>query len=176
MELAGKTLGIIGFGSIGRAVAKIAAALGMRVLAHSRTEYPEYRCLAEYVDLDALLALSDVISLHCPLFPENTGMINSETIQKMKDGVILLNTARGGLLDEAAVAEALTSGKIRHAAVDVVSTEPITLDNPLLNAPNCIITSHMAWSPMEARQRIIDITVASIQGYLNGTPVNVVNG
>lgn len=103
-------------------------------------------------------------------------MINSETIQKMKDGVILLNTARGGLLDEAAVAEALTSGKIRHAAVDVVSTEPITLDNPLLNAPNCIITSHMAWSPMEARQRIIDITVASIQGYLNGTPVNVVNG
>ena len=176
MELANKTLGIIGFGSIGRAVAKIAAALGMRVLAHSRTEYPEYRCLAEYVDLDALLAQSDVISLHCPLFPENTGMINSETIQKMKDGVILLNTARGGLLDEAAVAEALTSGKIRYAAVDVVSAEPITEDNPLLHAPNCIITSHMAWAPIEARQRIIDITLSSIQGYLNCTPVNVVNG
>ena len=175
MELDGKTLGIIGFGSIGRAVAKIASALGMRVLAHSRTEYPEYRHLAEYVDLDILLRESDVISLHCPLFPENAGMINAETINKMKDGVILLNTARGGLINEADLAEARASGKIRHAAVDVMSAEPITEDNPLLHAPNCIITSHMAWAPIEARQRIIDITVGSIHGYLDGKPVNVVN-
>ena len=175
MELAGKTLGIIGFGSIGRAVAAIAAALGMRVITYSRTIHPEFAHLAEYVDLDTLLKQSDVISLHCPLFPENAGMINAETIHKMKDGVILLNTARGGLLDENAVAAALTSGKIRHAAVDVVSAEPITEDNPLFHAPNCIITSHMAWAPIEARQRIIDTTVASITAFMDGNPINAVN-
>ena len=175
MELAGKTLGIIGLGSIGRAVAKIASAMGMKVLAHSRTEYPAGKELAQYVDLDTLLHNSDIISLHCPLFPETSGLINQYTIRKMKDGVILLNTARGGLLDEAAVASALQKGKIRYAAVDVVSSEPITADNPLLSAPNCIITSHMAWAPVETRQRIIDMAVANINAFVKGEPINVVN-
>lgn len=175
MELSGKTLGIIGFGRIGRAVGRIAKAFGMRVLACSRTEYPEGREIADYVNLDTLLAASDVISLHCPLTPENTGLISDAAIKRMKDGAILLNTARGPLLSEAAVAAALESGKLRYAAVDVVSCEPIRRDNPLLTAPNCIITPHMAWAPLESRQRILDCTVKSIRGFLEGTPVNVVN-
>ena len=171
MELAGKTLGIIGYGAIGKAVGKIAQALGMHVIAYSRTKRPGN----EYVSLDELFARSDVISLHCPLFPETEKIINAESIDKMKDGVILLNTARGGLLDEEAVLDALIRGKIRGAAVDVVTAEPISRENPLLRAPNCIITPHIAWAPIEARQRILDITVESIRMYLNGTPVNVVN-
>lgn len=173
MELAGKTMGIIGFGQIGQSVGAVAEALGMRVITYSRSKRPGVD--AEYVDLDTLLAQSDVISLHCPLFPETSGMINADTIAKMKDGAILLNTARGPVIDEQAVADALKSGKLRGAAMDVVSEEPIVSDNPLLKAPNCIITPHMAWAPIEARQRILDITVENIQGYLSGTPVNVVN-
>ena len=145
----------------------------MRVIAHSRSRRPGVD--AEYVDLDTLLAQSDVISLHCPLFPETTGLINADTIAKMKDGAILLNTARGPVIDEQAVADALKSGKLRGAAMDVVSAEPIDPNNPLLTAPNCIITPPMAWAPIEARQRILDITVQSIQGYLDHKPVNVVN-
>lgn len=175
MELAGKTIGIIGFGRIGRAVGRIAGAMGMRVLAHSRSTCPEGREIGEYVDLDTLLRCADVLSLHCPLTAENAELINRERIAKMKDGAILLNTARGGLLNERDVAEALASGKLRAAAVDVVSREPITVNNPLLTAPNCIITPHMAWAPIEARQRIIDCTVASIEGFLNRRPVNTVN-
>lgn len=175
MELAGKTLGIIGFGRIGRAVGKIANAMGMNVIACNRSRHPEGETIGTYVDLDTLLRESDIISLHCPLTAENTGMINSETIQKMKDGVILLNTARGPLINEQDVADALRSGKIRGAAVDVVSKEPIDGNNPLLSAPNCIITPHMAWAPIESRQRIIDCTVNSIQQFLNGTPVCTVN-
>ena len=171
MELAGKTMGIIGYGAIGQAVGKIAKAFGMNVLAYNRTR----REGSEYVSLEELFVQSDIISLHCPLFPENKGMINAETIAKMKDGVILLNTARGGLLDEQAVADALRSGKIRCAAVDVASEEPISAGNPLLSAPNCTITPHIAWAPLEARQRILDITVGSIQAYLDGKTVNVVN-
>ena len=173
MELAGKTMGIIGFGQIGQSVGAVAEALGMRVITYSRSKRPGVD--AEYVDLDTLLAQSDVISLHCPLFPETSGLINADTIAKMKDGAILLNTARGPVIDEQAVADALKSGKLRGAAMDVVSEEPIVSDNPLLKAPNCIITPHMAWAPIEARQRILDITVENIQGYLSGTPVNVVN-
>ena len=164
-------LGIIGYGSIGQAVGKIAKAFGMNVLAFNRTR----REGNEYVSLDELLEKSDVISLHCPLFPENRGMINAETISKMKDGVILLNTARGGLLDEQAVADALRSGKIRAAAVDVVSSEPVSADNPLLTAPNCTITPHIAWAPLEARQRILDISVNNIRCFLNNESINVVN-
>lgn len=175
IELAGKTMGIIGFGAIGRAVGKIAGALGMRVLAYSRREYPEGREIGQYVDLETLLRESDVVSLHCPLFPETAGIINADTISKMKDGAFLLNTSRGPLIDEQAVKEALQSGKLRGAAMDVVSEEPIKRNNPLLSAPNCIITSHMAWAPLETRQRIIDITAESIDGFLNGKPVNVVN-
>ena len=171
MELSGKTLGIIGYGAIGQAVAKIAQAFGMKILAYSRTHRPGH----EYCDLDTLLANSDVVTLHCPLFPETTGLINGETIAKMKDGAILLNTARGPLIDETAVAEALRSGKLRGAAMDVVSQEPIQPNNPLLTAPNCIITPHMAWAPIEARRRIVEILKGNILGFLNGKPKNVVN-
>lgn len=173
MELAGKTMGIIGFGQIGQSVGAVAEALGMRVIAYSRSRRPGVN--AEYVDLDTLLKQSDVVSLHCPLFPETTGLINAETIAKMKDGAILLNTARGPVIDEQAVADALKSGKLRGAAMDVVSAEPISPNNPLLTAPNCVITPHMAWAPIEARQRILDITTENIRGYLSGSPVNVVN-
>ena len=175
MELAGKTLGIIGFGRIGRAVGRIARAMGMEVLAYNRSRHPEGAAIAEYVDLDALLSRSDIVSLHCPLTAENAGLINAETIAKMKDGAILLNTARGGLLNEQDVADALQNGKLRYAAVDVVSKEPIHPNNPLLTAPNCIITPHMAWAPIEARQRILDCTARSIRGFLDGRPVNTVN-
>jgi glycerate dehydrogenase len=175
MELAGKNLGIIGFGRIGKAVAKIARALGMNILAYSRSESPEGLEIAQYVTLEELLANSDIISLHCPLFPETEKMINKDTISRMKDGVILLNTSRGGLLDESAVAEALYSGKILAAAVDVVSQEPITNSNPLLSAPNCIITPHMAWAPIESRKRLMACVAENIRCYLDGNPQNVVN-
>lgn len=165
MEIAGKTMGIIGYGRIGRAVGKIAKAFGMKVIAWNRTHYDDGEC---YVDLDTLLARSDIISLHCPLFPETERIINGKTIGKMKDGAILLNTARGGLVEETALAEALRNGKIRGAAVDVVSREPIATDNPLLEAPNCIITPHMAWAPVESRRRILDTTVGSIRAFLAG--------
>ena len=175
MELAGKTLGIIGFGRIGQAVAQIAQAFGMNVLAYSRTVKQEAAQLGEYVALDTLLRKSDIISLHCPLFPETENLINDETISKMKDGAILINTSRGPVIDERAVADALHAGKLRGAAMDDVSKEPIDTANPLLSAPNCIITPHMAWAPVESRQRILDCTIRSIQGYLKGEFVNVVN-
>ena len=175
MELAGKTLGIIGFGKIGRAVGKIAKAFGMKVLAYNRSRCPEGEAIGEYVSLEQLLAESDVISLHCPMTELTANIICKDTLTKMKDGAILLNTARGGLIQEAELAAALAEGKLRAYAADVVSEEPIKETNPLLSAPNCILTPHMAWAPVEARQRIIDITVKNIQGYLDGNPVNVVN-
>lgn len=175
MELAGKTMGIVGFGRIGQAVAKLAAAFGMRVLAYSRTERPEGRMLAEYVELSTLLRESDIVSLHCPLSQENQELINANSIAKMKDGAILINTARGGLVNEADVADALRTGKLRGAAVDVVSQEPMSENNPLLTAPNCIITPHIAWAPIESRQRLLDCVVENIRMFLNGTPQNVVN-
>ena len=173
MELAGKTMGIIGFGRIGQATGRIAKAFGMDVLAYSRTRYEGVD--AEYAELDALLARSDVISIHCPLTEQTQGLINRDTIAKMKDGAILINTSRGPILNEAAVKEALVSGKLRYAAVDVACIEPIPADSPLLSAPNCIITPHMAWAPAESRQRILDSTVRSIDAFLEGKPVNVVN-
>ena len=175
MELAGKTMGIVGFGRIGRAVGRVARAFGMEVLAYNRSRCPEGEAIGQYVDLDTLLTTSDVISLHCPLTAENTGMINGEAIAKMKSGAILLNTARGGLIDEAALAYALCNGKLRGFAADVVSKEPIDPKNPLLTAPNCILTPHMAWAPIETRQRIIDVTINNIQSFLDGNPMNVVN-
>lgn len=175
MELAGKTMGIIGFGRIGQAVGAIAKAFGMKVLAYNRSRCPQGKAIAEYVDLDTLLASADILSLHCPLTPQTQSIINRESLGKMKDGAILINTARGPLMDEQAVADALRSGKLRGAAADVISQEPMKQDNPLLGAPNCIITPHMAWAPIESRQRIIDCTVRSIQGFLNGAPINVVN-
>lgn len=175
MELAGKTMGIIGFGRIGRAVGQIAKAFGMRVIAYNRSHCAEGEAIGEYVDLDTLFHQSDIISLHCPLTPQTSELINKDSISKMKDGVILLNTARGGLVNENDLFEALTAGKLRGAAVDVVSAEPMAADNPLLNAPHCIITPHMAWAPLESRQRIMDCTVRSIQAFLDGRPINTVN-
>ncbi|MBR2890228.1 MAG: D-2-hydroxyacid dehydrogenase [Oscillospiraceae bacterium] len=175
MELAGKTMGIIGFGRIGRAVGRIASAMGMEVLAYNRSRCAEGEAIGAYVDLDTLLARSDVVSLHLPLTAENAGMVNEGFLAKMKDGAILLNTARGGLIDEAALAHALASGKLRGAAADVAAAEPIPADSPLLTAPNMILTPHMAWAPLEARQRILDVTVESIRGWINRQPVNTVN-
>ena len=175
MELAGKTIGIIGFGKIGRAVGRIAKAMGMKVIAYNRSRCPEGEAVGTYVDLETLLKTADVVSLHCPLTAENAGLINKEALAQMKDGAILLNTARGPLLDEQAVADALHSGKLRGAAVDVVSKEPMEKTNPLLTAPNCIITPHMAWAPTESRQRILECTARSIAAFLDGKPINTVN-
>ena len=175
MELAGKTLGIIGFGRIGRAVGKIAKAFGMNVIAYNRSQCEEGKAIGSYVNLDELLATADVVSLHCPLTAENTGMISAENIAKMKDGAILLNTARGPLVDEAALAAALETGKLRGAACDVISAEPMKESNPLKTAPNCIVTPHMAWAPIESRKRIQDCTERSIQAFLAGSPINTVN-
>lgn len=171
LELAGKTMGIIGLGRIGTAVAKLAEAFGMRVIAHSRTPKEGIEC----VDLQTLLHQSDVISLHCPLLPQTQRLIRKETLAMMKDGAILLNTSRGGLLDETDVAQALECGKLRFAALDVVSHEPILGSNPLLHAPNCIITPHMAWAPTESRQRLMDCAVENLRCFLNGNPQNTVN-
>lgn len=175
IELDGKTMGIIGFGRIGQAEGRVAKALGMKVLAYDIYPNDSGREIAEYVDLDTLFAQSDVITLHCNLTPENTGLINRENIAKMKDGVILINNARGQLIDEQDVADALNSGKIAGAGLDVVYTEPIRPDNPLLKAKNCIITPHISWAPIESRQRIMDCTVANVRSFLDGKPVNVVN-
>ncbi len=175
IELDGKTLGIIGFGQIGQSVAKIAKALGMKVLAYSRSVREEAKALGEYVSLDELLANSDVISLHCPLFPETKGIINKDNIAKMKDGVIIINTSRGPLINEQDLTDALQSGKVYAAGMDVVSEEPIRADNPLLNAPNCFITPHMAWMPTAARIRLINIAVSNVRTFLAGSPINKVN-
>ena len=175
IELAGKTMGIIGFGRIGQKVGTIAKAFGMKVLAYSPHEYESGKAIGTYVNLDTLLAESDVISLHCPLFPETEGIINQATIAKMKDGVILLNNGRGPLVVEQDLADALNSGKIQAAAVDVVSAEPIKGDNPLLTAKNCFITPHIAWATKEARQRIMDCAVNNVKAFLSGAPENVVN-
>lgn len=175
MELAGKTLGIIGFGRIGQAVGKLAAAFGMKVITYNRSESEEGKKIADYVDLDTLFTQSDIISLHCPLFPETEKIINTANIAKMKDGAMLVNTARGGLVDEEALVEALESGKLRYAAVDVVSQEPMREDNPLLKTRKCIITPHIAWAPVESRQRLMDCVEENIRAYLKGQPQNVVN-
>ena len=175
IELAGKTMGIIGFGRIGQTTGRIARAMGMEVLAYDSHPSDAGRAIAEYVDLDALLARSDVVALHCPLFPETEGIINRETIAKMKDGAILLNNSRGPLVVEQDLADALNAGKLAAAGLDVVSTEPIRGDNPLLNAKNCIITPHISWAPKESRQRIMDCAVSNVKAFLAGSPVNVVN-
>lgn len=169
MELAGKTLGILGYGRIGQAVGRIAQALGMEVLYTSSSGRPGS------VALQTLLERSDVVSIHCPLTPDTQGLINETTLARMKPGAILINTSRGAVLDEAAVKAALESGQLRGCAVDVACIEPIPTDSPLLTAPNCIITPHMAWAPVESRQRILDATVANILAYQAGTPRNVVN-
>ena len=177
MELDGKTMGIIGYGSIGQAVGRIAQAMGMHLLVNARHVRPELESdTCRYVDLDTLLRESDVVSLHCPQTEQTAGMINADTLAKMKDGAILLNTSRGGLIQEADLAAALRSGKLRGAAVDVVSREPIAADNPLLQAPNCLMTPHIAWAPLEARTRLLAIARDNLNAYAQGAPINVVNG
>ncbi len=175
IELAGKTMGIIGFGRIGQHVGKMARALGMDVIAFNRSRKPEGALIADYVELDELLRRSDVISLHCPLFPETREIINKNTIAKMKDGVIILNNSRGALVAEQDLADALNSGKVFAAGLDVVSAEPIREDNPLLHAKNCIITPHISWASIESRRRIIESTAGNIRAWLAGNPRNVVN-
>ena len=167
MELAGKTFGIVGYGRIGQATAELARAFGINVIYYSRHGSGE-----GYVPLDELYARSDIVSLHCPQTPENVGMIDKTALAKMKDGVILLNTARGGLINEADLRDALLSGKVYAAASDVVSTEPIRADNPLLGLDNMIITPHIAWASHEARQRLMDTAVENVRNFLNGTPSN----
>lgn len=175
IELAGKTLGIIGFGRIGQVTGRIARALGMKVIAYDEYQSEAGREIAEYVDLDTLCRQSDVISLHCPLFESTKGVINKKSIAQMKDGVIIINTSRGPLIVEEDLAEALNSGKVYAAAVDVVSSEPIKADNPLLAARNCLITPHIAWAPLESRKRLMDIAVGNLSAFAQGKSINVVN-
>ena len=176
LELAQKTFGIIGFGSIGLAAGRLANAFGMKVLAYAPHRKPELESeMCRYGELEEILAEADIISLHCPLFPSTEGMINRETIARMKDGVILLNTGRGPLIVEQDLADALNSGKVYAAGLDVVSVEPIREDNPLLKARNCLITPHIAWASKESRQRLMDMAVGNLEAFLAGKPVNVVN-
>lgn len=174
IELDGKTMGIVGYGAIGSAVGTVAQALGMKLLVTARHEKPVPEG-ARFVSLPELLAQSDVVSLHCPQTAENARMIDAGALAQMKDGAILLNTARGGLLDEQAVADALRSGKLLAAGMDVVSAEPIRADNPLLTAPNCVLTPHIAWAPLETRRRLQAISAENLRAFLAGKPQNVVN-
>ncbi|MGI6152608.1 MAG: D-2-hydroxyacid dehydrogenase [Christensenellaceae bacterium] len=175
IELAGKTMGIVGFGRIGQATGKIAKAMGMNVIASDTFVSEEGKAIADYVDMDTLFKTSDVIALHCPLLPETEGLVNKDSIAKMKDGVIILNNSRGPLIVEQDLADALNSGKVYAAGVDVVSSEPIKGDNPLLKAKNCIITPHISWAARESRQRLMDIAVDNLRQFVAGAPVNVVN-
>lgn len=179
MELAGKTVGIIGYGHIGKAAARLAGAFGMKVIACRRPGHSVLENVQDdgvsMVTIEELFERADVISVHCPLFPETEGLICRENISKMKDGVIIINTARGPIVQEKDLAEALNSGKVYAAGVDVVSTEPIRDDNPLLTARNCFITPHIAWASRESRQRLMDTAVDNLRAFLAGEPVNVVN-
>lgn len=176
IELADKKMGIIGYGRIGQSTGKIAQAMGMTVLAYDAYHNPALESeTCKYVEMDELLAQSDVIALHCPFFPETEGIINKDNIAKMKDGVIILNNSRGPLIVEQDLCDALNSGKVYAAGLDVVSTEPIKADNPLLKAKNCIITPHISWAPKESRQRLMNIAVDNLKSFVDGTPVNVVN-
>lgn len=175
IELYGKTAGIIGLGRIGQATAKILNAMDMKVIAYDIYESEAGKKMAKYVNLDILLAESDVIFLHCPLFPETEGIINKENIAKMKDGVILINNSRGQLVVEQDLADALNNGKVYAAGLDVVSTEPIKKDNPLLKARNCFITPHISWAAQASRQRIMNITSDNLRAFIEGNPINIVN-
>lgn len=168
-ELTGKTLGIVGYGNIGKRVAEIAKAFKMNVLVTTRTPFEGS------VTLDEVLENSDFVSLHCPMNKQSDKMINAVTLSKMKPTAYLINTSRGGLVDEQALAYALNSGRIAGAAVDVVSEEPIKASNPLLTAKNCIITPHIAWAPLEARRRLMDVSVKNLEGFLSGNVINQVN-
>ena len=174
-EIAGKTLGIVGYGKIGQKVAAIGRAFGMKILAS--TAHPEKYAGEDvrFVDLDTLAHESDYISLHCPLTKETQGLVNAQFLSKMKENAFLVNTSRGPVLDEIAVAAVLNEERIAGVGVDVLSTEPPVADNPLLTAKNCYITPHIAWAPLETRQRLMDIFVENIRAFINGSPINIVN-
>ncbi|EEV28507.1 MAG: D-2-hydroxyacid dehydrogenase [Enterococcus casseliflavus] len=174
MELAGKTIGLIGYGAIAQAVATIAHAFQLKVIYFNHRPKPAQADWAKQVSLAELYQEADIISLHVPQFPETEKMIDRTALAQMKSSAILINTARGGLIDEGAVAEALQTGQIAALAADVVSKEPIAADNPLLQAPNCYLTPHIAWAPVETRRRLMGIAVANLSGFKAGTPQNVV--
>lgn len=176
VELQDKTMGIVGFGRIGRHVAEIAVAMGMRVIAadEHQTDAPAWPGF-RWCDVDELLSAADVVSLHCPLLPQTRGMINAASLSKMKPELFLINTSRGPLVVEQDLADALNGGRLAGAAVDVLSSEPPPLENPLLHAKNCIVTPHIAWATKEARMRLIETVVANLRAYLEGRPVNVVD-
>ena len=176
IELENKTMGIIGLGRIGKITCQVVQAFGMKVLAYDSYQdksLENEKC--KYTDLDTVLAESDVIALHCPLFPETENIINKDTIAKMKDGVIIINNSRGALIAEEDLADALKSGKVYAAGLDAVRDEPISMNNPLLSAPNCYITPHISWAAIECRQRIIDYSLDNLKAYLAGEPTNIVN-
>lgn len=176
IELVGKTFGIIGYGTIGRATAKIALAFGMKVITYTRSkEKIKNDDQVSYVELNKLYERSDVISLHCPLTSESSKMINKQAISKMKDGVILINTARGGVLHDLDVATALKKGKIAYAGMDVLSSEPPKSNNPLIPLKNCFITPHIAWATIEARSRLMNTCYENVKAYVNENPINVIN-
>ena len=177
VELTGGTLGLVGMGRIGRAFAKIGAAMGMRLIGHD-VFWPDAGALAglevEQVDIDALFARSDVVSLHCPLTDDNYHMVNAARLARMKRSAMLINTSRGPLVDQTALAEALTAGQIAGAALDVLETEPPAADEPLLSAPNCLITPHVAWFARESRQRLMQTAADNLEAFRAGRPQNVV--
>ena len=172
-ELAGRTLGIYGYGNIGRAVAKIAKAFEMNVIAYSRSQKSDE--FATYADFDTLLKESDILSVHCPLNAESEHIFNKDTFAKMKQGAYFINTARGGVMVEEDLKNALTSGHLASAGIDVLEIEPMAQDCKILNVDNCIITPHIAWAPMETRLRLMGIVCNNLQNFINGTPSNVVN-
>ncbi|MGB0371238.1 MAG: D-2-hydroxyacid dehydrogenase [Opitutales bacterium] len=176
IELAGKTMGCIGFGRIGQATAKVAGAFGLNILAYNRSKNLSLESeTCKYAGLEEVFEKSDIISLHCPLTPDTECIINKDTIAKMKDGVIIINTSRGPLVNEQDLANALETGKVSYAAVDVVSKEPIPADNPLLKAKNCIITPHIAWAPKESRIRLMQTAIENLGAFIDGKAINVVN-
>jgi glycerate dehydrogenase len=175
VELAGKTMGLAGYGRIGRRVAELARAFDMQTLAFDPYPHPSADDPIEWCSIDDLFSRADVISLHCPLTKETAGIVNRERLQRVKPGTFLINTARGPLIVEEDLAQALNSGKLAGAALDVVSKEPIRPDNPLLKARNCLITPHIAWATDEARGRLMETTVANVAAFLAGKPINVVN-
>ena len=173
VELDGLTLGLVGYGAIGRAVARLGRAFGMKILVHTRTAREEQD--TRFVDCETLFREADVVSLHCPLTDENQGFVNAKLLSQMKPTAFLVNTARGPLVDEAALAKALNEGQIAGAATDVLSVEPPPADNPLFGAENLIITPHIGWATRAARERLMDIAAENLRAFLNGTPQNVVN-
>lgn len=176
MELENKTMGIVGMGRIGQIMARGGQAFGMNILAYDTFKNPALESdTLRYCELNELIEKSDVISLHCPLFPETENLINKDTIAKMKDGVIIINNSRGALIDEQALADALNSGKVYAAGLDTVRNEPIKEDNPLLKAKNCFITPHISWTAVEGRQRLASFAIDNVRAFLSGKPTNVVN-